>query len=32
VPLSNVAAFYEAFNVQPGDVMYRAPENRVEVW
>jgi len=32
VPLSNVAAFYEAFNVQPGHAMYRAPESRVEVW
>jgi putative endopeptidase len=32
VPLSNVAAFYEAFDVKPGDAMYRSPDQRVEVW
>jgi len=32
VPLSNVPAFYEAFDVQPSETMYRAPEERVEVW
>jgi putative endopeptidase len=32
VPLSNVAAFYEAFDVKPGQAMYRAPTERVEVW
>ena len=32
VPLSNVSAFYEAFDVKPGDAMYRAPGERVEVW
>jgi predicted metalloendopeptidase len=32
IPLSNVPAFYEAFDVQPGQTMYRAPEDRVEVW
>jgi putative endopeptidase len=32
VPLSNVKAFYEAFDVKPGDKMYRAAEDRVEVW
>lgn len=31
-PLSNMKEFYEAFNVQPGDKMYRAPENRAEIW
>ena len=25
-------AFYEAFNIQPGDGMYTAPEDRVNVW
>ncbi|WP_297170654.1 M13 family metallopeptidase, partial [uncultured Porphyromonas sp.] len=30
--LKNVDAFYEAFNVQPGDPMYIAPEERVVVW
>ncbi|HZZ70888.1 MAG TPA: M13 family metallopeptidase [Pirellulales bacterium] len=32
VPLSNVAPFYEAFGVKPGDKMYRAPADRVEIW
>jgi putative endopeptidase len=32
VPLSNIQAFYDAFDVQPGDAMYRAPSDRAEVW
>ena len=28
----NVDAWYKAFNVQPGDKMYLAPEQRVHVW
>ncbi len=28
----NVDAWYAAFNVQPGDKMYVAPENRVRIW
>ena len=32
VPVSNVQAFYDAFNIKPGDKMYRPPEERVEVW
>ncbi len=28
----NVPAFYEAFDVQPGDGMYLAPEDRVKIW
>ena len=32
IPLSNIQAFYDAFDVKPGDAMYRAPEDRVEVW
>ena len=32
VPLSNFQPFYDAFHVQPGDAMYRKPEERVEVW
>jgi putative endopeptidase len=32
VPLSNIQAFYDAFNVKPGDAMYRPPGERVEVW
>jgi putative endopeptidase len=32
VPLSNVQAFYDAFNLKPGEKMYRPPDKRVEVW
>ncbi len=32
IPLSNINAFYEAFEVKPGEKMYRQPEDRVEVW
>ena len=32
VPLTNNDAFMKAFNVQPGDKMYRAPEDRVKIW
>ncbi|HTN38278.1 MAG TPA: M13 family metallopeptidase [Arachidicoccus sp.] len=31
-PFSDVDAFYEAFNVKPGDKMYIAPEKRVHIW
>ncbi len=30
--LKNIAPFYEAFNVKPGDPMYLAPEDRAVVW
>lgn len=30
--LSNVPAFYSAFNVQPGQQMYRADSNIVRIW
>ncbi|MCC5871172.1 MAG: M13 family metallopeptidase [Gammaproteobacteria bacterium] len=30
--LSNLPQFHEAFGVEPGDPMYRAPEERVEIW
>jgi predicted metalloendopeptidase len=32
VPLQNVDAFYKAFNIQPNDGMYIAPEKRVRIW
>ena len=32
VPLQNVDAFYDAFNIQPNDGMYIAPEKRVKIW
>ncbi len=28
----NMDEFYEAFDVQPGDAMYLAPEDRVKIW
>lgn len=32
VPLLNVDAFYDAFNIKPGDKMYVAPDKRVKIW
>ena len=31
-PLTNMEAFYKAFNVKPGDKMYKAPEMRTKIW
>lgn len=31
-PLRNTDAWYEAFNVKPGDKLYIAPEDRVRIW
>ncbi|MEO8018203.1 MAG: M13-type metalloendopeptidase [Pseudomonadota bacterium] len=31
-PSSNIDAFYDAFNVKPGDRMYRPPAERVKIW
>ena len=31
-PLRNVDAFYQAFEVEPGDEMYLTPEDRVKIW
>jgi predicted metalloendopeptidase len=31
-PVANLDAFYAAFDVKPGDAMYRAPADRVTVW
>ncbi|MEL3919546.1 M13 family metallopeptidase [Aeromonas enteropelogenes] len=28
----NIPAFYEAFNIQPGDKLYLPPEKRVKIW
>jgi len=28
----NVDAFYQAFNVQPGDKLYKAPKDRIHIW
>ena len=32
MPLKNVDAFYDAFDVQEGDKMYLNPEDRVRIW
>lgn len=32
VPLQNVNSFYEAFNIQPNNGMFLAPEKRVKIW
>lgn len=31
-PLSNMPEFYKAFNVKPGDKMYRDEKDRVKIW
>jgi putative endopeptidase len=31
-PLRNVDAWYEAFNIQPGDPLYIPPEERARIW
>ncbi len=31
-PIVNMDAWYKAFNVQPGDKLYKAPENRIKIW
>ena len=30
--LENIPAFHEAFNTRPGDGMWKAPEDRVQIW
>jgi len=32
VPLQNIDAFYEAFDIKEGDSMYVAPKDRVVIW
>ncbi len=31
-PFSDVDAFYKAFNIKPGQPMYRPPDKRVKIW
>jgi putative endopeptidase len=31
-PIVNMDAWYQAFNIQPGDKMYVAPEKRIKIW
>ena len=28
----NMDAWYKAFNVKPGDKLYKAPEDRIRIW
>jgi predicted metalloendopeptidase len=32
MPIQNMDAFHEAFDIQPGDPMYLVPENRIVIW
>lgn len=32
IQLQNLDDFYTTFDIQPGDAMYREPENRVHIW
>jgi predicted metalloendopeptidase len=31
-PVTNLDAFYEAFNIQPTDKLYKAPGERIQIW
>ncbi len=31
-PMSNIPEFYQAFDVKPGQPMWRAPQDRVRIW
>jgi predicted metalloendopeptidase len=31
-PVSNFDAFYDAFDLKPGDELYRAPAERIKIW
>jgi putative endopeptidase len=31
-PISNIDAWYNAFDIKPGDKMYKKPEDRIKVW
>ncbi|WP_461138372.1 M13 family metallopeptidase [Spirosoma pomorum] len=31
-PVSNIDAWYQAFNIQPGDKMYKSKDERIRVW
>ncbi|MDB4926168.1 M13 family metallopeptidase [Mucilaginibacter sp.] len=31
-PLTNMDAWYSAFNVKPGDKLYKKPEDRIKIW
>ena len=31
-PITNIDAFYEAFDIKPGDKLYRPVEDRIKIW
>ena len=31
-PVTNLDAFYEAFNVKPGDKLFKPKEERIQIW
>jgi putative endopeptidase len=31
-PFTNIDEFYQAFDIKPGDKLYRAPDQRVKIW
>ena len=31
-PVANIDAFYSAFDLKPGDKLYREPSMRVKIW
>jgi putative endopeptidase len=31
-PITNIDAWYKAFDIKPGDKMYKAPEQRTHIW
>ena len=31
-PVTNLNAFYEAFDVKPGDKLYKSPGDRIQIW
>lgn len=31
-PIINIDAFYKAFDVKPGDKLYKKPEDRIKIW
>jgi len=31
-PLLNVTSFYDAFDIRPGSLMWRTPEQRIKIW
>ncbi len=31
-PVANLDAFYEAFDVRPGDKLYKSPADRIQIW